>query len=55
MGKVTKVINRSKSWSGKGSKVHDRSIGVRLTDDRSIGVWLTDDRSYDHVTRQRNG
>ena len=44
VGKVTKVVNRSMSWSGKGSKVCDRSIRVQQTDDRS----------YDHMTSQRN-
>ena len=54
VGKVTKVMNRSRLWSGNRSKAHDRSVQVCLTDDRSRRVWMTGDRSFDHVTRQRN-
>ena len=38
VGKVTKTLNRSWSWSGNRSKVNGRSIGVCLTDDRSKRV-----------------
>ena len=44
VGKVTKAMNRSRSWSGNRSIVHGRSVRV----------WMTADRSYDHVTSQRN-
>ena len=55
VGKMTKAMNRSRSWSGNRSKVYGRSVGVCLAGDRSKRVWLTGDRSYDHVTRQRRG
>ena len=38
VGKITKVMNRSRSWSGNRSRGSDRSVGVCLTDDRSKRV-----------------